>query len=601
MPQSLRQDVGDALSVLRRGTSSSPVGLAELAWLRGYVAPHRARVIAAAALLAIVALLGAVLPLAVMFVVDRIVPSRDLTALAGIVLGLVAIQIVRPFLSFLASYQFTVLGQSVQVSIREELFRHLLRLPLAFFEKSQSSYLAARLGEVNAVSVLFSSAMILPFLSLLEFVWGIVVMSYISWRLTLIVSLLLPMFYILARLQSRGLRAATRSVMEQGAVVSQHLQESLSGVQTIKEHGAEERESQKIAASLERLLRSGIVQSVANAMANESVGTFTALAGVLVLWLGARAMIDGSLTVGSYIAFSAYMVKVVMPMQMLATLSFGLQPAFAGVKRLSELLEQVTEGADHDRPPLDRIEGQIVFEAVHFAHEDEGRTVEAIRGASFAIGPGERVALVGPSGSGKTTLVRLLLGLYRPTAGTIRVDGRDLAEVRLGDLRDRIGIVSQNVFLFNDTIHNNIRYSRPDADAQEVMAAAAAADADGFIRQLPGGYETVVGERGTRLSGGQMQRLSIARALLKKPDVVIFDEATSQLDGESERRVWREAETLLGSCTRIIISHRLNPVLTADRVIVLDAGRVVASGRHAELLAREPRYRQMFVAAGVAV
>ncbi len=601
MQSSLRQDVGEAVALLRNGVqNSAPIRLSEFRWLVGHLAPYRARIALAVALMIASSILGVLQPLAAMIVVDKVVPARDHRMLAWVVAGLTAIYLAKPFLSFLSSYQFTVLGQSVQTSVRIALFRHLLRLPLAFFEKSQSGYLTARLNEVSAVSILFSNLILTPLLSVLEFVSGVALMYLVSWRLALVVTPLLPVMYVVARLQTRGLRVATRAWMEQGAAVSRHVQESLSGVQTIKEHAAEDRESQKIAASLAKLLRTGIVQSVAGSLASESVNTIAALTGVLVLWFGARSMIDGSLTVGSYIAFSAYAVKFIGPIQMLAALSFGLQPAFTGVRRLSELMDQVAEDTGRSGERLDRIEGRIRFEDVHFAYDTAEGRVAALRGVSLVVEPGERIAIVGPSGSGKTTLIRLLLGLYRPVAGTIRIDGRDLREIRLGDLRDRIGIVSQQVFLFNDTLRNNILYSRPDATAADLEEAVKAAAADRFIAQLPDGYDTAVGERGLRLSGGELQRISIARALLKKPDLVIFDEATSQLDGESERRVWREAERHLAGRTCLIVSHRLNPVLTADRVVFVDDGRVIADGCHEDLLRSNARYRDLFSTTGAA-
>ncbi len=595
MQSSFGRDVREAVAVLRNGVrAATPVRLSEFQWLARCLAPYRGRLAAAAVLMTLSSVLGAVLPLAAMYVVDRIVPAKDLTMLAWVALALTAIHVTRPLLSFLSSYEFTVLGQSVQASLRVALFQHLLRLPLAFFERNQSGYLVARLNEVNALSILFSGAILTPLVSLLEFVSGVVLMFVISWRFALVVVPLLPVIYLMARLQARGLRGVMSAVMEQGAAMSERVQESLSGVQTIKEHRAEARETQKIAANLGRLLRTGIVQSVASSLANESVGTVTALAGVLVLWLGARSVVDGGLTIGGYVAFSAYMVKFVAPIQMLAMLTLSLQPALTAVRRVRELMDQVTEDDQPNGQRVDRIEGRLCFEDVHFAYETARGRTEALRGVTFAAEPGERIAIVGPSGSGKTTLVRLLLGLYRPTAGAIRVDGRDLREMRLGDLRDRVGIVSQQVFLFNDTLRNNILYSRPEASDEDVTAAARAASADTFIALLPDGYETQVGERGTRLSGGQLQRISIARALLKKPDLVIFDEATSQLDGESERRVWREAEGHLAGRTCLIVSHRINPVLTADRVLFIEGGRVVADGRHEDLVRSNVRYRELF-------
>ena len=586
-------DVRDAVALLRQRSSEPAFRPADARWLWSYLQPHSTRALAAALLLVIVAFVSALLPVATMYIIDRALPSHQLRTVNLLILGLAALYLLRPLLSFLATYNFTVLGQTVQVQLREDLFRRLLKLPLAYFERKQTGYLVARLGEVSSVSILFSSAMLIPLLALVELVLSAALMIWIDWRLTLIVSLTLPALYLAARYQGRGVRAATRSMMEQGALVSKHLQESLSGVQTIKEHAAEERESQKIASSLKKLLRTGIVQGVAGTLANESMTLVIALVSLGVLWTSAHFISDGTLTVGKYVAFSIFTVKFVGPLQIFASLSLGLQPALAGLRRLGELVDEVTEDDDPARTvAVPRLHGNIAMSNVRFTYEGQTRT--ALDGVSLTIRDGEYIALVGPSGSGKTTLVRLLLGLYPVQDGTIHIDEHDLRQVKLHDLRDRVGIVSQNVFLFNDTVRNNIKFSRPGASDDDVIAAARAADAHAFIERLPNGYDTMVGERGARLSGGQMQRISIARAVLRQPDVVIFDEATSQLDGESEQRVWREAERLFGDRTRIVISHRLSPVLAADRIVLLDGGRVVAIGTQAELLASCARYRELF-------
>jgi len=589
----IAHDVREAVTLLRRRDSESAFRRADARWLWTYLQPYTARVAGAALLLVLVAGISAALPAATMYIIDRAIPARAVRTIDLIVLGVVLLHLLRPIGSFLATYNFTILGQTVQVRLREDLFRRLLKLPLAYFERKQTGYLVARLGEVSTVAILFSSAMVIPLLGIVELLISTALMLWIDWRLTLIVSATVPLLYVAARYQGRGVRAATRSMMEQGAVVSKHLQESLSGVQTIKEHAAEERETEKIASSLRKLLRSGVVQGVAGTLANESMALVTGLVTLAVLWTSTRFILGGTLRIGEYVAFSIYTVKFIAPLQVFATLSLGIQPALAGLRRLGELVEEVTEDDDPSRTvAVPQVHGRIALSDIRFTHDGQRRP--ALDGVSLRIEPGQYVALVGPSGSGKSTLVRLLLGLYSVQEGTILIDGNDIRRVKLHDLRDRVGIVSQNVFLFNDTIRNNIKFSRPGASDDDVVAAARAADAHEFIAALPAGYDTPVGERGARLSGGQMQRISIARAVLKQPDVVIFDEATSQLDGESERRVWREAERLFGDRTRIVISHRLSPVLAADHIVMLEAGRVVAAGTQSELLSSCPRYRELF-------
>ncbi|MCA9940471.1 MAG: ABC transporter ATP-binding protein [Anaerolineales bacterium] len=590
MPDTLGDNLKDAIALLNQPEKLPPLKKSELKWVWAYIKPHWKQALWAIFLMTVVALLFAPIPYMTMVIMDSVLPQKDSNLLVRIVIVLVILQLIRPIISFIANYNFTILGQSIQISLREDIFRHLLRLPLTFFERNQSGYLVARISEVSSLSIFFSNAMLVPLLGLFEFCIGLVMMLMIDWRLTIVVIAVLPALLGAAKYQGRGIQSATKSLLEQNAVVSQHIQESLSGVKTIKEFATEERESQKIVVNLQRLFRSSILRSLASAIADESLTTIIELMGLVILGLSGFAILNSTFTVGEYIAFSAYMLKFFGPTKMLATLGLSVRPAMAGMRRVNELLAEVIEEADPRRTiRISALAGAIELRKVSFSYGED----DVLQEVTLAIKPGECTALVGPSGGGKTTLIRLLLGLYPVKSGQILIDGQDLSQIILSGLRDRIGIVSQNVFLFNSSLRDNILYGLPDASEVDLLAAAKAADAHDFIMAMPQGYDTVVGEQGVRLSGGQKQRISIARTLLKNPDVVIFDEATSQLDGESESRIWRAAEKLFANKTRIIISHRIASVTSADQIALLENGRIVAAGKHNALLLSCDRYREL--------
>jgi subfamily B ATP-binding cassette protein MsbA len=589
---SLRSDVRQACLLFRGAADPAPFRCSELRWLRPYVRGRAWRIAVAAASLVAAAVAGAAVPAVMMLVVDSVLPAKDAPAFSLAVLALGALHLIRPACSFTAGYQLSVVGQSVQSAIRADLFQRLVRLPVNVFDKGHTGYLTARLAEVRGLSALFSQAMLAPVLIAAECSLSLAAMLYIDWRLTAMLAVVVPPFFLVARLQARGLRRSTSALMEQGAVVSQRIQESLSGVRTIKEHGTEHREARQIAGSLHALGRAGVIQAVAQALTSESMAIGVGMAGVALLWLSGTAIMAGTFTIGAYVAFTVYFVKFLAPVQVLTSFGLVLQQTGVALRRLAELERQVPEDESPDRVlTLERGACAVSFQHVSFRYDGGDRDV--IDDMTAEIGSGECVAVVGPSGSGKSTLVKLLLGLYPVSSGAILVDGLDSRTITLASLRDRIGVVSQGVFLFNDTIRRNILYSRPDATEAELIAAAVAADAHEFICRLPQGYDTLVGERGATLSGGQRQRISIARTLLRRPGIVVFDEATSELDAASERRVWRDAARAFAGSTRIVISHHWTPVVNADRVIVLVNGRVAATGRPADLLLPDSPYREL--------
>jgi subfamily B ATP-binding cassette protein MsbA len=484
---------------------------------------------------------------------------------------LLALALAKLLFSFLMRYLSTVTSQEVVISLRQNLFSRILHFPLSFFNRYQTGYLVSRIKEVDSLGALFSSVVNLSG-SVFNLIFALCIMLYLSWELTLISLAVLPLFYIVNRRYAGSLRRVSREYMEKGAVVSRQYQETLSGINVVKSFAAEDREREKVEVNLRGFLKTGIDRNVIGSLANELVALVAALGGFLVLWYSGRGMIAGSLTVGTYIAAAGYLAKLYSPIQTLATAGIAFQPALAALQRVSELMTTVTED-EKGRLPVTRLEGRIAFDEVCFSYASDR---EVIHDMSFEIKEGEKVAFIGPSGVGKSTILNLLLGFYKPDTGSVLIDGRNIHDLSPQGLRERIGIVSQNTFLFNDSIRNNILYSNPRATEDEVMRAAKLANAHDFIMEMPQGYDTVVGEQGFALSGGQRQRLSIARAILKSPDIIIFDEATSELDSEAEDRIKDMLTKLSQTC--IIITHRPSLLGFVDRVIALEEGRIVWSG-----------------------
>jgi subfamily B ATP-binding cassette protein MsbA len=567
----LIDDLKRAGSFIHHKEDEKRVGFSELRHLTPFFKEHRGKVLLVILLIIIVSLLSMPGPFLVKYVIDEVIIQKDLGMLNLIVGLLVFLALARLLFSFVKRYLSTVTSQEVVISLRQTLFSRILHFPLSFFNRHQTGYLVSRIREVDSLGTLFSSVVNLLG-GVFNLIFALCIMLYLSWELTLISLLVLPLFYIVTRRYTGSLRRVSRDYMEKGAVVSRQYQETLSGINVVKSSASEDREREKVGISLKGLLQTGIDRNVIGSLANELVALVAALGGFIVLWYSGRGIIGGSLTVGTYVAAAGYLIKLYSPIQMFATAGITLQPALAALQRVSELLTTVTED-EKGKLPVAQLEGRIAFDKVSFSYDGDK---EVIDNMSFEIKLREKVAFVGPSGAGKSTVLNLLLGFYKPDKGAVLIDERNINSLSPQGLRGRIGIVSQNTFLFNDSIRNNILYSNPEATEDEVMEVAKLADAHGFIVELPRGYDTMVGEQGFNLSGGQRQRLSIARAILKNPDIIIFDEATSELDSEAEERIRDMLGRLSQTC--IIVTHRPSLLAFVDRVIALDGGRIVWSG-----------------------
>jgi subfamily B ATP-binding cassette protein MsbA len=512
-----------------------------------------------------------------------------LTAVILVVIGALSFVALTEFLKQVCFYRFQ---QEVVYDLQRSLFNRLLRLPKAFFDSSSTGYLMSRAaGDVFQLQAFFSVNLVDVFARSLQLVCAVGILLYLSWKLTLVSLVVLPLFVVISRMFTDKTRRASRWALEKNAIASRDLEERLSGASLIKAFAAEDREAQAIMASVRDAFDSNRKRVTITAFFALLSQLINAVGMGCVLWYGASLVINRQLTVGELLAFSVYLGFLIEPAKFFANLNNSLQHSFAALERVFELMSLVPEDqSDETRTRVDKLGGRVEVENVSFSYDGRERVLDGI---SFQAEAGQLISIVGPSGAGKSTLVNLIMCLYQPASGTIRFDSVPTSQLNLQSLRERIGIVSQEILLFNDSIRNNIRYGRIGASDEEVANASRIAGAHEFISEMAEGYDTRVGEKGVKLSVGQKQRLSIARAILKDPDILIFDEATSALDPLTEQSVQTLMREFSRGKTVFAIAHRFSTVAASDVVIVMDKGQIVQCGTHEELWSRDGLYQQL--------
>ncbi len=590
------------------------------AW--GFARAYRRHLVAYLGTIVLAALVGTLPPLVFKALIDNALPPghRDPGLVNWLFVAAVALAVVTTGLNLVNRWLGSRIGEGLIYDLRVALYDHVQRMPIAFFTRTQTGSLMSRLSSdvLGAQQTVATAARATS--DLFTLVFTLAAMLALSWKVTLLSLVVIPGFVLLDRRLARRLAALSRRRMALNADMSATMTErfGVSGALLVKLFGRPASESREFSDRAARVRDSGVEHAVAGRIYYGTLALGGALGTAAVYWLGGHAVLDGSIEIGTLTALAAYAARLYSPLTDLASARVDLLTALVSFDRVFEVLD--APRAITDRPgarPLDAsgpIAGRIEVDDVWFRYpapsEVSVASLEAgggpanglptepshpiLRGVSFVAEPGQVVALVGPSGAGKTTLTSLIPRLYDVTSGAVRIDGRDVRDVALQSIADAVGVVSQDPHLFHDTVGANLRYARPDATDAEVVAACKAACIHDVIQALPDGYETLVGERGYHLSGGEKQRLAIARVLLKRPVIIVLDEATSHLDSESEAHIQEALATALSGRTSIVIAHRLSTIAAADQILVLDRGRIVERGRHDDLLAAGGLYQELY-------
>ena len=587
--------------------------VARRAW--SFVRPYRTMLLLYLAAIVVSAVLGVVPPLIFKQLIDEAIPDRDLGAVNLLAVSAVGLAVVTTGLSLLNRWFGARIGEGVIYDLRVALYRHVQSMPVAFFTRTQTGSLLSRLSNdvIGAQQTVGTLATVTS--NVLQLTTTLAAMVVLSWQVTGLALMVLPAFIVLDRRLGKRLKELARRRMQLNAGMSTTMTErfNVAGALLVKLFGRPAQESAEFAGRAADVRDTGVVQAFTGRILFAALGLVGAVGTAGVYWLGARSVIRGSLELGTVVALAAYVQRLYSPLTDLAGARVELLTAMVSFERVFEVLD--APPAIEEAPgaiALTQPRGLVEVDDVWFRYPaaatvsiasleadggdplDADPTAWVLRGVSFRAEPGTLTALVGPSGAGKTTLSHLVPRLYDVVSGAVRIDGHDVREVTLQSLTDAIGMVTQDAHMFHDSVAANLRYARPDAGDAEVEAACRAARIHDVIAALPDGYDTLVGERGYRLSGGEKQRLAIARVLLKDPAIVILDEATAHLDSETELLVQQALATALEGRTSIVIAHRLSTIQAADQILVVDGGRIVERGTHDELVTRGGLYAELY-------
>jgi ABC-type multidrug transport system fused ATPase/permease subunit len=554
---------------------------------------HRGTLAVGLSLALVSRLASFVLPLSTKVLIDKVI-GQHRADLLGIIAGATAAAtLVQAGTSFAISQVVSLAGQRAITRMRRTVQAKVLRLPVSFFDATQSGVLISRvMSDAEGVRNIIGTGIIQLLGGLVSVTLGIAGLFYLNWHLTLLVILLLAVFGGAMAYAFSKLRPIFRRRSEINAEVTGRLAQTLGGARIVKAYTAEKREEVVFTRGVHTLFRN-IASTITGVSAISAVSVvIVGGMGVLMMVVGGRSILAGAMTLGDWVLYATLVGLVSFPLMQMASVGTQLAEAFAGLDRIREILDTPTEDADDaTKAPTPAVHGEVQFENVWFEYR-EGLPV--LHDITFTAPAGTTTALVGSSGSGKSTLISLVMAFNRPLRGRVLIDGRDLGSMRLKDYRSALGVVMQDNFLFDGSIAENISFSKPGATREEILLASKVARCDEFVLGFPDGYDTVVGERGVKLSGGQRQRVAIARAILADPQILILDEATSSLDSESEEQIKDGLAALRVGRTTFVIAHRLSTITSADQILVIEEGRIVERGAHAQLLALGGRYRDLY-------
>ncbi|MEO8852036.1 MAG: ABC transporter ATP-binding protein [Allobranchiibius sp.] len=603
--RSLTQDASIKNAPLKPGTTRRVLR---------YAVPFKRPLIAFMILVVIGALMVVATPLILKEIIDNGVLNKDTSLVVWLAVAAAFVSILDAGLGVAQRWLSSTIGEGLIYDLRREVFGHTLRQPIAFFTRAQTGALVTRLNsDVIGAQTAFTSVMSNVVSNLVSLVVIVIAMAVLSWQLTLASLVLVPLFLIPTRIVGKRVAGLTRNQMIENADLGARMTErfNVAGALLVKLFGRPETEQREYAERAARVRDYGIALSLQRSVFLVGLTLLASLATAMVYGIGGVMAVRGSLTIGTLLALAALLTRLYLPLTQLSNVRVDVMSALVSFERVFEILDLQPMVAEADKPvalpdgPLD-----VTFDDVSFSYPDaksvslsslqtvssgdDGSGGVVLDGISFTAHPGQMVAIVGPSGAGKTTISALVGRLYDPTGGQVLIGGQPLNAVSNDSLRDRVGMVTQDAHMFHDTIGANLRYARPDATDAELRDALQAANIWDLVDRLPHGLDTLVGDRGHRLSGGEKQRLAIARLLLKAPAVVVLDEATAHLDSESEAAVQRALDTALRGRTSIVIAHRLSTVRAADQILVVEGGRIVEQGRHADLLAAHGLYSELY-------
>lgn len=525
--------------------------------------------------------------------VDKVLMNKDMMLLNLIAAGIVVVFLFRGIFYYGQSYLVSYIAQRVIIDVRELLYIKFQKLQLGYYEKKQTGTIMSYItNDVAALQAALVDSLIEMVTELSILIGSLIMMFYLDWKLSIVTLVVVPVIGQAMKVFGRKLKQSGALIQERTAEITSLLQESISGVRVVKSFAREDYEIERFQNQNNLNFRANMKSVQLSSLLTPTVEFLAAVIVAVILWFGGYQVVNGALTAGALVAFLTYAVNLANPVKRISRVYGTINKAMAAAERVFNVLD--TEEKLKDKPnamELPKISGDVQFDHVSFGYKKD---VNVLHDLTLEAKPGQVIAFVGPSGAGKSTIANLIPRFYDVTAGSIKIDGIDIRDVTIRSLREQIGVVPQETMLFSGTVKDNIRYGRLDATDEEIIEAAKAANAHNFIMHLADGYETKIGERGITLSGGQRQRIAIARAILKNPRILILDEATSALDTESEEIVQEALDKLMIGRTSFVIAHRLSTIINADKIIVLDNGKVTESGTHKELMQTGGLYSHLY-------